>query len=62
MEKNSNPRSGHFTPREDSLYTLNEPAWTFQTREKLHVSTGVQNLYRAACSTVTIANSVTQAP
>jgi len=37
-----------------------QPNWTFQRREKSHVSTGVRNPYLAACSIVTIAHSVTQ--
>jgi len=37
-----------------------QPVWTFQRREKSHVSTGVQNPYLAACSIVTIAYSFTQ--
>ena len=41
-------------------WVVPEPAWTFQRREKSHVSTGVQNMYLAACSIVTIAHSFTQ--
>jgi len=37
-----------------------QPVWTFQRREKSHVSTGAQNPYLASCSIVTIAHSVTQ--
>ena len=37
-----------------------QPVWTFQRREKSHVSTGVWNPYLAACTIVTIAHSVTR--
>ena len=41
-------------------WVVPQPVWTFQRREKSHVSTGVQNPYLAACSIVTIAHSFTQ--
>jgi len=37
-----------------------QPVWTFQRREKSHISTMAQNPYLAACSIVTIAHSFTQ--
>jgi hypothetical protein len=42
------------------VHSVPQPVWTFQSREKSHGSTGVGNPYLAACSTVTIAHSVTQ--
>jgi len=41
-------------------WVVPQPVWTFQRREKSHVSTQVQNPYLAACSIVTIAHSFTQ--
>ena len=41
-------------------WVVPQPVWTFLRREKLHVSTGVQNPYLAACSIVTIAHSFTR--
>jgi hypothetical protein len=41
-------------------WVVPQPVWTFQRKEKSHGSTGVRNPYLAACSTVTIAHSVTQ--
>ena len=41
-------------------WVISQPVWTFQRREKSHVSTGVRNPYLAACSVVAIAHSFTQ--
>ena len=41
-------------------WVVPQPVWTFQRREKSHLSTGVQNQYLATCSIVTIAHSFTQ--
>ena len=41
-------------------WVVPQPVWTFRRREKLHVSTGVQNPNLAACSIVTTAHSFTQ--
>ena len=60
------PRPSHFTPGKNCHtrwirgWVVPQPVWTFQRREKSHVSTGVQNPYLAACSIVTIAHSFTQ--
>ena len=41
-------------------WVVPQPVWTFQRREKSHVSTGVQNPCLPACSIITIAHSFTQ--
>ena len=41
-------------------WVVPQPVWTFQRRKKLHMSTGIQNPYLAACSIVTIAHSFTR--
>jgi len=41
-------------------WVVPRPVWIFPRREKSQVSTGVQNPYLAACSTVIITHSLTQ--
>ena len=43
-------------------WVVPQPVWTFQRREKLHVSTGVQNTPLAACSIVTILAELSRLP
>jgi len=67
MEKNGQMHAPATLPPGKNPHTIwiggwvvQQPVWTFQRREKWHVSTGVWNPYLAACSIVAIAHSFTQ--